>query len=142
MRLFRYEPGQGVSDPHRDLGLLTLCVCRGRGLQVWQQGGWQDAPAVTLVVGDTLRVLSSNRIPAGMHQVEATASGRSSIIFALRSSTRPVIDLAAFGGHGAIAARELWDAIRNRRVNVNMDKDARDKMRARIKTAPPEDPIP
>ena len=143
LRLFRYMPRGGVSEPHRDLGLLTLCVCRGRGLQVLDKkaGGWQDAPEATLLVGDTLRVLSGNRIPAALHQVEATESGRQSIVFALRASTKGNIDLTDFAGQGVVEAKALWDAIRKKRVNVNLHKDARDEMRARVKKADMEGSI-
>ncbi|KAH8899871.1 hypothetical protein GQ53DRAFT_740881 [Thozetella sp. PMI_491] len=37
LRIFRYDPEKGFADPHKDLGLLTLCMCRGRGLQVCQR---------------------------------------------------------------------------------------------------------
>ncbi len=136
MRLFRYEPRGGAAEPHRDLGLLTLCVCRGSGLQVCEPGsGWQGAPEVTLLVGDTLRVLSRNRIPAGLHRVEPTEAGRNSIVFALRASTHRTIDLASFDGQGVIDTQLLWDAIRRHRVNVNVPKGLRDEMRARNNAA-------
>jgi isopenicillin N synthase-like dioxygenase len=37
MRIFQYEARGGVADPHRDLGILTLCVTKGRGLQMLQR---------------------------------------------------------------------------------------------------------
>jgi len=144
LRLFRYEPQGGTAEAHTDLGLLTLCVCRGPGLQVFErqaqgtgQGdvppGWRDAADATLLVGDTLRVLSSNRMRAGRHRVQATAGGRHSAVFGLRASTRGEIDLSLFGGHGAVDARQFWDALRGSRVNVNWDKDRRDAFRAKMR---------
>ncbi len=138
MRLFRYEPRGGVADAHRDLGLLTLCVCRGRGLQVWERNDgqpgetWRAAAPVTLLVGDTLRALSGNRVPAAMHRVEASEDGRASIVFALRASTRRSLNLAHFGGEGIIDTDALWNRILIGRVNINQQKDVRERMRARV----------
>ena len=153
LRLFRYEPGGGGAEQHHDLGLLTLCVCWGRGLQVSPRGAvtapgvpgdtqpvWVDAPKVTVMTGDTLHVLSQYRIPSALHRVvvdtgEAAAEaqqagGRRSIVFALRATTAGSIDLDAFGLPGSVGARELYDGIRCRRVNVNADRETRDAMRA------------
>ncbi|KJR87690.1 uncharacterized protein SPSK_07562 [Sporothrix schenckii 1099-18] len=183
LRLFRYEPGGGGAEQHRDLGLLTICVCWGKGLQVKPQppgpltppqsaedGGptlappsapppapdWVDAPQVTVMTGDTLRVLSSNRIPSAIHRVvvdpkEAAAAAeariggstvdtppsesRRSIVFALRATTVGDIALSDFGGFGSIGARELYDNIRKSRVNINADKDRRALMRAEYQRA-------
>ncbi|EPE08589.1 2og-fe oxygenase family protein [Ophiostoma piceae UAMH 11346] len=146
LRLFRYEPGGGGAEQHRDLGLLTLCVCWGRGLQVSPravpgetQPVWVDAPKITVMTGDTLHVLSQYRIPSALHRVvvdtgEAAveaqqAGGRRSIVFALRATTAGNIDLDAFGLPGSVSARELYDGIRRRRVNVNADKETREAMR-------------
>ncbi|KAL1873612.1 hypothetical protein VTK73DRAFT_799 [Phialemonium thermophilum] len=193
LRVFRYEPRGGVADPHRDLGLLTLCICRGYGLEVWQRPGqglsgstmhdrddsshplnaemearlpdhlhphvkntlqgpeegnktniassdgtthsppvatWKSAPSVTVLVGDTLSILSGRRIPAGRHRVVSSEDGRMSIVFALRATTRGTIELGPFGGSGAVDADALWQAISTRRVNVNVRKEIREKQRA------------
>ncbi|CAK7273198.1 hypothetical protein SEPCBS119000_005527 [Sporothrix epigloea] len=88
LRLFRYEPGGGGAEQHRDLGLLTLCVCWGKGLQVRPRRPpqpvagsgeslppvpWLDAPRVTVMTGDALHVLSSYRIPSAQHRVVVDA---------------------------------------------------------------------
>ncbi|CAK7220828.1 hypothetical protein SEUCBS140593_004365 [Sporothrix eucalyptigena] len=171
LRLFRYEPGGGGAEQHRDLGLLTLCVCWGKGLQVLPQiprrapgpaddsapppppqppTPWLDAPRVTVMTGDTLHVLSTNRIPSAQHRVvvdpkEAAGTGaetdgekkdtplsesRRSIVFALRATTAGDIDLTNFGGFGSVGARELYDNIRKSRVNINANKETRAVMRA------------
>lgn len=177
LRLFRYEPGGGGAEQHRDLGLLTLCVCWGKGLQVRPQpprpqpavdgdGGdssldpppppapvWVDAPRVTVMTGDTLHVLSTNRIPSALHRVVvdpreaaetngAAGTGdspphesRRSIVFALRATTVGDIDLPDFGGYGSVGARELYDRIRKSRVNINADKERRAVMRAEYEKA-------
>ncbi|CAK7275388.1 hypothetical protein SEPCBS57363_006654 [Sporothrix epigloea] len=96
LRLFRYEPGGGGAEQHRDLGFLTLCVCWGKGLQVRPRRPpqppadsgdplqatspplppipWLDAPRVTVMTGDALHVLSSYRIPSAQHRVVVDAS--------------------------------------------------------------------
>ena len=86
----------------------------------------------TLLIGDTLRILSRNRARAGLHRIEATEAGRGSIVFAPRATDRGAIDLAGFGGEGAIGARALWDRIRLKRVNVNAQRDARVEQRAKL----------
>ncbi|CAK7245658.1 MAG: hypothetical protein STHCBS139747_007243 [Sporothrix thermara] len=189
LRLFRYEPGGGGAEQHRDLGLLTLCVCWGKGLQVRPQPllqhaidvnadpsqplpppplpqqqqqkppspslPWLDAPRVTVMTGDTLHILSSYRIPSALHRVVVDPLGetveshdrpsdsddqqdtdtppsesRRSIVFALRSTTAGDIDLAAFGAHGSVGGRELYNSIRKSRVNINTNKETRAAMRA------------
>ncbi|KAL1890945.1 hypothetical protein Sste5346_007942 [Sporothrix stenoceras] len=183
LRLFRYEPGGGGAEQHRDLGLLTLCVCWGKGLQVRPQPPrplpqptvdadgnsvdpslappvpppaapeWVDAPRVTVMTGDTLHVLSTNRVPSALHRVvvdpkekaeadSAAVTGdsppyksRRSIVFALRATTAGDIALSGFGGFGSVGARELYDSIRKSRVNINADKERRAVMRAEYEKA-------
>ena len=159
MRIFRYEPEKGVADPHKDLGLLTICICDDKGLQVFDrspgpapgvsrdgnpdqdsfpdaetespsnQGSgntrWRDAGRVTVLTGDTLRILSGNKINAGFHRVVATEKGRRSVVFAWRASTDTLIDLADFGGTGVIDSKALWDRIKGSRVNINAQKHIR-----------------
>ena len=166
LRVFRYEPAAGGADPHRDLGLLTLCVCRGRGLEVLEfepaastggnlssaspggskdvaEGGsshaaadqnqlvpvWRDAGEFTVLTGDTLRILSGNRIQAAPHRVVPTDEGRNSIVFALRATTRNPIDLAALGGQGTLDSLDFWKKIKSRRFNVNAQKEVRERQR-------------
>ncbi|KAH8660457.1 hypothetical protein BX600DRAFT_56897 [Xylariales sp. PMI_506] len=167
LRVFRYEPRGGQADQHRDLGLLTLCVCRGCGLEVWERlppgyspessstssvtpppehdqgenndGGtrsppaqtppWKAASRIVVMAGDTLRILSANKIPAANHRVVATDQGRSSIVFALRASTRRPLDLGRFNGEGVVDSLAFWNAIKARRFSVNAPKDVREKQK-------------
>lgn len=144
LRIFQYLPDRGVADAHKDLGLLTLCIGAGKGLQVKAEiptasthvgveqnsvADWRDAAEVTLLAGDTLRILSSGRIASGIHRVVANPLGRSSIVFALRGNTGSVVDLSLFGGSGTILAAELWNMIKHNRVNVNASKESRVEQR-------------
>ena len=171
MRIFRYEPEKGVADPHKDLGLLTICICDDKGLQVFDRSlapapgvsrdgnpdedslpdaeaespsnhgsrntRWRDAGRVTILTGDTLRILSGNKINSGFHRVVATEKGRRSVVFAWRASTDTLIDLADFGGTGVIASKALWDRIKGSRVNINAQKHIRQEQteRRRMKNA-------
>ncbi len=158
LRLFRYEPAGGGAEQHRDLGLLTLCVCWGRGLQVRPQPPpglppaavpWLDAPRVTVMAGDTLHLLAATRIPSAVHRVVVVPDrasdaasdpatppdGRRSIVFALRATVAGDIDLAALGGEGSVGAKQLSDHIRQRRVNINADRQHREEMRAQYRRA-------
>jgi hypothetical protein len=78
LRMFRYEPGTGVAEAHTDLGLLTLCVGTGPGLECLDmeaslarereagvphglgEAVWRDAgpDRAVVLVGQTLRGLS------------------------------------------------------------------------------------
>lgn len=128
LRLFKYQPKQGVADRHTDNGLLTLCVGNSRGLQVWKPstnkspGEWTDADGPTVLVGSTLRVLSSNRCKGGVHRVISSEEGRSSIVFALRPCLRYGIELERFGGFGSVHSRQLYGTITARKTNVNARK--------------------
>lgn len=137
LRLFQYYPGSGFAAKHTDLGLLTLCVGDGRGLQVVDQASekkhWVDADGPVILVGNVLQVLSGNRIRAGVHRVVENPDGRSSIVFALRPSLRHPIDLAHFGLEGAISADELWSMIKSSKLNINATKEVRDRQRELLK---------
>jgi len=151
---------QTVADPHRDLGLLTLCFGFGAGLEVWDRnndspkggndgisdrndddrndansrsdgGDWIPAAPVTLLVGDTLRILTTNRFRSGLHRVVVNPDGRLSIVFALRCNTDCTVELADFGGEGTVNSGALWDAIKRKRVNVNASKEVRAGQKAR-----------
>lgn len=130
-RLFRYAPGGGGgAAPHRDLGLLTLCVSRAPGLQVQDgaAGAWRDATGpATVLAGRTLRVLSANRVPAALHRVRAAGPGRDSFVLALRPAAAAVVDLAGFGGEGWVSGPALWDRIRRQQVNVNAPREVRER---------------
>ncbi|EFX00074.1 2og-Fe oxygenase family protein [Grosmannia clavigera kw1407] len=156
LRLFRYEHGGGGAEQHRDLGLLTLCVCVGKGLQVRPASSehpasvstsppktplWIDAPQVTVMTGDTLHVLSGRRIPSAVHRVAvdrlpaststpSNLPSRRSIVFALRATVVGDINLPPLGIGGSVNALSLYQAIQTHRVNINTAKETRAAVRA------------
>ncbi|TGO25332.1 hypothetical protein BPAE_0082g00160 [Botrytis paeoniae] len=82
IRLFRYESdgieGKVVSEPHRDLGLLSLSISDVPGLEVLDMQSKKSFPIEqsfegrdtgTLLVGRELNFLSNNRYQAGGHSV-------------------------------------------------------------------------
>jgi len=146
MRLFRYLPTTGVAEEHTDLGLLTLCVGDGAGLQVlkrarspgeqraWIEGGVGTANA-TVLVGQTLKALSNGLIVAGAHRVVGNPNGRNSVVFALRHSTRHEVDFGQFGGEGRVTPQDLWQTVQAGKVNINTSKERRDRQRAKMAAA-------
>ena len=135
LRLFRYYPSGGFAAQHVDIGLLTLCVGDGKGLQVLdasqQPAQWRDVEGPTILVGETLRVLSDGMIRAGTHRVEPNDVGRTSTVFTLRPSLKSTIDLSTFGFEGQVEAKQLWAAIKDSKVNINATKEIRDQMKAK-----------
>lgn len=140
LRVFKYLPDKGVSDVHTDNGLLTFCDGRDHGLQVWVKdysfggapvGYWEDAKGPTILIGDTLRILSMNRMAAGRHRVVANENGRSSIVFALRASLRGgEVDLTPVGDVGnKVTMRALHEHMNKSKWNVN----SRDKKKQQEK---------
>lgn len=130
MRIFRYYPTSGVADPHTDLGLLTLCVGDGTGLEVRDTAhSWRPAARATILVGETLRKLSSGVIRAGLHRVVGNPEGRGSIVFALRPNLSGHVDLSSFGGEGVVETREFYMDIKGAKYNVNAKHELRDKQR-------------
>jgi len=131
LRLFQYYPGSGFAAVHTDMGLLTLCVGDGRGLQAFDRRadhpGWVDADGPMVLIGEALRILSGQRVRAGSHRVVENPNGRGSVVFALRPSLRHSIDLQAFGVGDRIDAKELWDKIQNSKWNVNATPDIRNR---------------
>ncbi|KAF7908383.1 uncharacterized protein EAF01_004138 [Botrytis porri] len=82
IRLFRYESngieGKVVSEPHRDLGLLSLSISDAPGLEVLDmqskksfaiERSFEGRDIGTLLVGRELNFLSNNRYQAGGHSV-------------------------------------------------------------------------
>lgn len=132
LRVFRYEPNSGIAESHTDLGLLTLCVGDGQGLQVCviDQNGkdhWVEYTEPTLLVGKTLKTLSDGRLRAGVHRVVGNAEGRSSIVYALRPSTKHEIDLSVFPGkEGTTHMGEFWKKMWSGAFNVNAPRDVRE----------------
>ena len=146
MRLFRYFPTTGTATEHTDLGLLTLCVGNGDGLQVFDRAdsshakhGWIDAAStdfnVTVLVGQTLRAISNQSLNPGVHRVVGNPSGRYSAVFALRHSSRHEVDFGLFGGEGRIDPAELRRKMHAGKFNVNAKKDERDRQRAKLNAA-------
>jgi len=139
LRMFRYDEDKGIAERHTDLGLLTLCVCEGKGLQVMVRGEdgkeeWTEYSEPTLLVGQTLRLLSGNRVRAGVHRVEGNPEGRGSTVFALRPSTKNEVDMEMFpGGEGKLHMGTLWKTIWSGAYNVNAPKDVRARQKERQK---------
>jgi isopenicillin N synthase-like dioxygenase len=142
LRMFRYCPDSGIAEPHTDLGLLTLCVGDGQGLQVLvrdEEGGlegarWFDVEGPTLLVGNILRILSGDRVRGGLHRVVGNPDGRSSIVFALRPSLKHEIDMGGFpGGEGTVHMRDMWEKIRKGAYNINAQKEVRERQRERLR---------
>jgi isopenicillin N synthase-like dioxygenase len=137
LRMFQYAPNSGLADKHTDIGLLTLCVTKGSGLQVLTEEGtewvWRDVEGPTLLISTALRTLVGKRVRAGVHRVVANPEGRSSAIFALRPSLRHHIDLERFGGGVNVGVEEFWENIKNSRYNVNAPKDMREQQKQNLK---------
>ena len=137
LRLFQYAPNSGLADKHSDIGLLTLCVTQGSGLQVLtleeSEWVWRDVQGPTLLIGGALRTLVGNRVRAGVHQVVANPDGRSSAIFALRPSLRHQIDLENFGGGIKVSIGEFWENIKSSIYNINAPKDMREQQKQNLK---------
>lgn len=129
MRLFRYYPRNGTAAEHADIGLLTLCMGDGKGLQVLDCSSrpphWLDLHGPVVLVGRVARRLLSDRVRAGVHRVVGNPSGRSSMVFALRPCLTNPTDLSAFGAHGVVSTRDLYLGIKGGRYNVNAKKEIR-----------------
>lgn len=136
LRMFQYAANSGLADRHTDIGLLTLCVTQGSGLQVLTQEEtawvWRDVQGPTLLVGAALRTLVGKKVRAGVHQVVANPEGRSSLIFALRPSLRHPVDLEKFGGGVRVGIEEFWENIKNRRYNINAPKEMREQQKQNL----------
>lgn len=137
LRLFQYAPNSGLAEKHTDIGLLTLCVTQGSGLQVLvheeTEWAWRDVEGPTLLIGGALRILVGNRVRAGLHRVVANPEGRKSAVFALRPSLRHQIDLEKFGGGVNVGVKEFWENIKSSRYNVNAPKDMREQQKEKLK---------
>lgn len=129
LRLFRYYPTIGFASEHIDIGLLTLCVGDGPGLQVWngtRPSRWVDAEGPTVVIGDMLRTLLDHKVRAGLHRVVGNPNGRASTVFALRPNAKGEIDLANFGGQGVVRTKDYFDVVKGAKHNINASRDIRD----------------
>ena len=136
LRMFQYAANSGLADQHTDIGLLTLCVTRGSGLQVLTKEKtewvWRDVVGPTLLIGTALKALVGNRVRAGFHRVVANPEGRSSAIFALRPSLRHQFDLEAFGGGVKVGVLEFWENIKSSRYNINAPIDMREQQKQNL----------
>ena len=140
MRTFQYSPNSGIAEMHSDLGLLTLCVGFGKGLQVLvrekdvpNSARWVDVEGPTLFIGQVLRTLSGKRLRAGLHRVVANPAGRQSIVFALRPSLRhDHTDLTLCGGEGTRSMSQLWAEIRGSKFSVNAERKLREEQKEHI----------
>lgn len=135
--IFRvFEPLSGVAEPHVDIGLLTLCVCEGDGLQVQHLTAegpvWKPVEGPTLLVGSALQRLTGNKVRPGRHRVVANPDGRSSIILALRPSLRHEIDLRIYGGGISASPKEFWEAHIGALYNINAPADERERQKEAI----------
>ena len=133
LRVFRYYPTTGFAAEHVDVGLLTLCVGGGQGLQLWDRSQspaqWVDAQGPIILAGDTTRALFNGKVRAGLHRVVGNPEGRSSTVFALRPCLKGAIDLAQFGGEGVISTRDYYSKIKGSKCNINATKGIRDEQR-------------
>lgn len=131
LRMFKYLPSTGIAEEHRDLGLLTLCVGTGKGLQVWDasgaEGRWLDAEGPTILTGRTLAYLTNGRVPAALHRVVGNPQGRTSIVFALRPSIKNKVPLTPFGGWGALDGPEIWATVKDNVRNINATRDVQER---------------
>ena len=181
LRMFRYErrsetddiaaphdveasgKGRLVSEPHRDLGLLSLVVGASPGLEVFDTtlGGWvpiEQPPhagpglTATLLVGETLTILTNGRYAPGRHRVfvPSVASSlssaddswyRYSLVFALRPHRNAIISTPALttpvtGAYQYplidVRARVLFSTIARLHWNVNTERKARETQRLRL----------
>lgn len=137
VRVFRYYTTIGEAAPHVDIGLLTLCVGDGAGLQVLHRTGdkeeWLDCQGPTILIADTLRILLNGTVTTGYHRVIGNPNGRSSIVMALRPCLKSPIDMSSFGGYGLIDSKDFFREIQASKFNVNANKDIRDKQQAAFK---------
>ena len=133
LRLFRYYPTNGYAEPHVDIGLLTLCVGEGKGLQVWDRlqspPDWLDAEGPTLLIGAFLRKLLGNHVASGLHRVVGNPQGRTSTVFPLRPLMEGNLDLSKFGMEGIVETKDLFQRVKDSRYNINATKDVREQQR-------------
>ncbi|KAF8516088.1 hypothetical protein JB92DRAFT_2911679 [Gautieria morchelliformis] len=179
LRMFRYErrseaddaaaphedeasgKGRLVSEPHRDLGLLSLVIGASPGLEVFDSavGDWvpiEQPPyagpglTATLLVGETLTRLTNGQYAPGRHRVFVPSSlspadddsqYRYSLVFALRPHANAIISTPALTTPVTgtfhfplidIRARELFAAIARSHWNVNTGHRTREAQRVRL----------
>ena len=133
LRLFKYEAATGIATEHVDIGLLTLCVANGPGLQMLDRSvtphRWRDAVGPIVLVGDMTRALFRGQVRAGMHRVVGIPDCRNSIIYALRPCLKGILDLECWGGEGKVDTAEYFLKIKGTRHNINATHDIREKQK-------------
>ncbi|KPI43721.1 uncharacterized protein AB675_6496 [Cyphellophora attinorum] len=92
----------------------------------------QDLGAV-LLLGQTIRGLTHQQLPAGVHRVRPLpATGRESIVFALRHAFGD-IDLRPWGlGDGKVSAKDLYRWLGVGKVSVNAAAGVRERQLAEL----------
>lgn len=170
LRMFRYIRPQGEeptvnAERHKDIGLLSLVVGHSPGLDVLDptDGAWNaiesddfvphDAKAqsggltATLLVGETLSLLTRGQYKAGVHRVLCAPSEESpyrfSIVFTLRPAEAPVYTkVFESEAVGRFAPNEqmdgqssaaLFQRIQSSHWNVNVAKDLREEQQRRLR---------
>lgn len=136
MRIFRYLRTTGTAKEHPDhvpLGTaLGLQVC-DRINSTESELHWIATPEGTghaiILVGQTLKMQSSGALNVGIYRVIGNPLGRDSIVYALRHSSRSVINLGLFEGNGQIQPEELYKFMGVGKVNINAVKDKGAKQR-------------
>ncbi|PSN59455.1 hypothetical protein BS50DRAFT_580026 [Corynespora cassiicola Philippines] len=162
LRLFRYEGWgeKVVAEAHADLGLLSVVVGDVPGLEVWDGSHFFDverrykSPAATMLVGRQLEMFSNGRYVAGGHRVvsyprpqphaqpsHTEKKYRHSIVFVLRAH-EPILvrsselESAITGKWtepvDAASAGKIYEEIRARHFNINIDKKERDDQRLKL----------
>lgn len=136
MRLFRYFPN-GLAEQHTDLGLLTLCITDGEGLEVLDQiehpPQWISAPRFVVLVGALGSRIFEGGVRAGSHRVISNPKGRRSIVFALRPSLES--EHMIRDGDQTHSIRNVWNSIKSSKFNVNAERHAREAQRETVKVA-------
>lgn len=170
LRMFRYlRPQEGGAtinaERHKDIGLLSLVIGHSPGLEVLDTatGLWKaieseefvpgDAKVrsggltATLLVGETMSLLTRGRYKAGVHRVlcapDRENSYRFSIVYTLRPAVAPVYTKlfeSEIIGHFAPeeqmdgqSSKELFGRIRSSHWNVNVVKDLREEQQKRLR---------
>ena len=169
LRMFRYiRPQEGEktinAERHRDIGLLSLVIGHSPGLEVLDTatGVWkaieseefvpEDAKVrsggltATLLVGETMSLLTRGRYKAGVHRVLCAPDRenpyRFSIVYTLRPAEAPLYTKlfeSEIVGHFAPeeqmdgeSSKELFARIRSSHWNVNVVKDLREEQQKRL----------
>ncbi|CAF9921429.1 MAG: hypothetical protein HETSPECPRED_004539 [Heterodermia speciosa] len=170
LRMFRYiRPQEGEAtinaERHKDIGLLSLVIGHSPGLEVLDTatGLWKAIESeefvpegakirsggltATLLVGETMSLLTRGRYKAGVHRVlcapDREHAYRFSIVYTLRPAVAPLYTKdfeSEIVGHFAPeeemdgqSSKELFERIRSSHWNVNVVKDLREEQQKRLR---------